>query len=106
MINASSSVEAAAQSLEPDVCRALKIAGQEELFDALRAPVSVGFWFESLMEALWGMHSNCFTRLGTSAQAPCLMLLSKVQKALCNYEQCRSVAQVLLLLQYCCQSRN
>ena len=35
--------EAAAQSLEPDVCRALKIAGQEELFDALRAPVSVRF---------------------------------------------------------------
>ena len=91
-------VEAAAQSLEPDVCRALKIAGQEELFDALRAPVSVGFWFESLMEALWGMHPNCFTRLGTSAQAPCLMLLSKVQKALCNYEQCRSGAAVIAVL--------
>ena len=91
-------VEAAAQSLEPDVCRALKIAGQEELFDAMRAPVSVGFWFESLIEALWGMHPNCFTRLGTSAQAPCLMLLSKVQKALCNYEQCRSGAAVIAVL--------
>ena len=91
-------VEAAAQSLEPEVCRALKIAGQEDLFDALRAPVSVGFWFESLMEALWGMHPNCFTRLGTSAQAPCLMLLSKVQKALCNYEHCRSGAAVIAVL--------
>ena len=91
-------VEAAAQSLEPDVCRALKIAGQEELFEAMRAPVTVGFWFESLIEALWGMHPNCFTRLGTSAQAPCLMLLSKVQKALCNYEQCRSGAAVIAVL--------
>ena len=91
-------VEAAAQSLEPDVCKALKIAGQEQLFDALRAPVSVGFWFESLIEALWGMHPNCFTRFGTSAQAPCLMLLSKVQKALCNYEQCRSGAAVIAVL--------
>ena len=32
-------VEAAAQSLESDICRALKIAGQEELFEAMRAPV-------------------------------------------------------------------
>ena len=91
-------VDASAQSLEPDVCKVLKIAGQEQLFDALRAPVSVGFWFESLIEALWGMHPNCFTRFGTSAQAPCLMLLSKVQKALCNYEQCRSGAAVIAVL--------
>ena len=44
------------------------------------------------------MHPNCFTRLGTSAQAPCLMLLSKVQKALCNYEHCRSGAAVIAVL--------
>ena len=91
-------VEAAAQSLEPDVCRALKIAGQEELFEAMRAPVLVGFWFESLIEALCGMHPNCFTRLGTSAQAPCLMLLNKVQQAISNYEQCCSGAAVIAVL--------
>ena len=91
-------IEAAAQSLEPEVCRALKIAGQEDLFDALRAPVSVGFCFESLIEALWGMHPSCFTRLRTSAQAPCLMPLSKVQKALFNHEQCRSGAAVVAVL--------
>ena len=32
------------------------------------------------------------------AQAPCRMLLSKVQKALCNYEQCRSGAAVIAVL--------
>ena len=40
----------------------------------------------------------CFTRLGTSAQAPCLMLLSKVQKALCNYEHSCSGAAVIVIL--------
>lgn len=91
-------IEAAAQSLEPEVSRALKIAGQEDIFDALRAPVLISFSFESLMEALWGQHPSCFSQLRTSAQAPCLTLLSKVQKALGNHEQCRSGAAVVAVL--------
>ena len=91
-------IEAAAQSLEPEVSRALKIAGQEDVFDALRAPVSISFCFESLVEALWGQHPSCFSQLRTSAQVPCLALLSKFQKAFCNYEHCRSGAAVVAVL--------
>jgi len=54
-------IEAAAQSLEPEVNKALKAAGQEDIFDALRAPVSISFCFDSLIEALWGQHPSCFS---------------------------------------------
>lgn len=47
---------------------------------------------------MWRQHPSCFFQLRTSAQAPCLALLSKFQKAFCNYERYRSGAAMVAVL--------
>lgn len=58
----------------------------------------VTFCFESLVEAIWGQHPSRFSQLRTSAQAPCLELLSKLQMAFRNYDHHPSYTSVVAVL--------
>ena len=96
--------EAAVQILEPEVCKALKVSGQKIVFDALRAPVSISFCFEPIVEAIWGQDPSNFSQLRSSAQAPRLEQLHKLQQAFYNYylyPTCAAVVAILLSATEC-----